>query len=387
MQGGGGKANGPLRESGFDITAASEVMAILALATSRQDLRERLGRIVLAQDEDGQPVTAEAIGAAGMMAVLLKDAIMPNLLQTLEGTPAIVHAGPFGNIAHGNSSILADRIGIKLGEYLVTEAGFGPTLGGEKFCNIKATSVLAPRRGRAGGDHQGAEGAQRALPRDRRADAASGRADRRGPRGAARRDAEPDQADRECAPAWHPGRGGGQPLPERQRRGTGNRARGGAGSRGAGGSRGRCLRRGRRGRRSPGGGGGAGNGGGPDPTSSTRSTSRSRRRSRPSRRRFTARRAWSTAPVAEKAIRDYTRMGFDKPPICMAKTHLSLSDDPTYRGHPTDFTLTIRDIRASVGAGFLYPIAGQMMTLPGLSASPGGLKVDIDANGKVIGLN
>src|SRR5215210_2386644 len=137
VQGLGGKANGPMRETGFEITAASEVMATLALATSLRDLRERLGRIVLAQSNNKRPVTADNIGAAGLMTVLLRDAIMPNLLQTLEGTPALVHAGPFGNIAHGNSSVLADLVGSKLRDYLITEAGFGADLGAEKFFNIK----------------------------------------------------------------------------------------------------------------------------------------------------------------------------------------------------------------------------------------------------------
>ena len=387
VQGVGGKANGPLRESGFDITAASEVMAILALATSRRDLRARLGRIVLAQDEDGQPVTAEAIGAAGMMAVLLKDAIMPNLLQTLEGTPAIVHAGPFGNIAHGNSSILADRIGIKLGEYLVTEAGFGADLGGEKFCNIKCrASGLAPDAavlvatiralkahsgrfriiagrplpaGLTGEDHDALRAgmpnlikqienvrqhgipvvvAVNRFPNDSEAELAIVR------------EAALAAGAQEAvvADVFAGGGAGGAALAEAVVR---------VAEQGADFHHLYPL---------------------DIPIKEKIATIATRI--------YGAARV-EYGPAAEKAIRDYTRMGFDNLPICMAKTHLSLSDDPTYRGHPTDFTLTIRDIRASVGAGFLYPIAGQMMTLPGLSASPGGLKVDIDDDGKVIGLN
>ena len=388
VQGLGGKANGPLRESGFDITAASEVMAILALATSRQDLRARLGRIVLAQDVEGRAVTAEAIGAAGMMAVLLKDAVMPNLLQTLEGTPAIVHAGPFGNIAHGNSSILADRIGIKLGEYLVTEAGFGADLGGEKFFNIKCrASGLAP-------DAAVLVATIRALK------AHSGRfrvvAGRPLPAGLTGEDHDalragmpnlikqienvrlhgipvvvalnrfPNDSDAELAIVREAALAAGA----REAVVTDVFAKGGPG----GAALAEAVVR-------------VAEGGGADfrqlypldiPIKEKIATIATRI--------YGAARV-EYGPAAEKAIRDYTRLGFDTLPICMAKTHLSLSDDPTYRGHPTDFTLTIRDIRASVGAGFLYPIAGQMMTLPGLSASPGGLAVDIDADGKVIGLN
>lgn len=387
VQGVGGRANGPLRESGFDITAASEVMAILALATSRADLRARLGRIVLAQDEDGQPVTAEAIGAAGMMAVLLKDALLPNLLQTLEGTPAIVHAGPFGNIAHGNSSILADRIGIKLGEYLVTEAGFGADLGGEKFCNIKCrASGLAP-------DAAVLVATIRALK------AHSGRfrviAGRPLPAGLTGEDHDalraglpnlikqienvrmhgipvvvavnrfPDDSEAEMAIVCEAALAAGA----QEAVVADVFAGGGAGGVAMAEAVVRVAEQ------------------GADfhhlypldiPIKEKIATIATKI--------YGAARV-EYAPAAEKAIRDYTRLGFDRLPICMAKTHLSLSDDPTYRGHPTDFTLTIRDIRASVGAGFLYPIAGQMMTMPGLSASPGGLKVDIDAEGRVVGLN
>jgi formate--tetrahydrofolate ligase len=141
----GSKADGTPRQSGFDITAASEVMAVLALSTSLADMRSRLGRIVIGHNRDGQPVTAEALKAAGAMTVIMREAIKPNLLQTLEGTPVLVHAGPFGNIAHGNSSVIADLIGIHCGDYLVTEAGFGADMGAERFFNIKCrASGLRP---------------------------------------------------------------------------------------------------------------------------------------------------------------------------------------------------------------------------------------------------
>ena len=166
----GGKEDGVVRQTGFDITAASEVMAILALATSLEDLRARLGRIVVGYTKTGEPVTAEQLHGAGSMAVIMRDAIKPNLLQTLENTPVIVHAGPFGNIAHGNSSIVADLIGIRGGDYLITEAGFGADMGAERFFNIKCrASGLVPGRRRARRDGAGAQGALRQVPDRRRA--------------------------------------------------------------------------------------------------------------------------------------------------------------------------------------------------------------------------
>ena len=384
----GGKANGPLRETGFDITAASEVMAILALATDRRDLRQRLGRIFLAQDVDGNPITAEMIGAAGMMAALLKDALLPNLLQTLENTPALVHAGPFGNIAHGNSSIVADQIGRKLGDYLVTEAGFGADLGAEKFFNIKCrASGMAPDAAvlvttiRALKAHSGQFRivAGRPLP-------------------PALLDREPRRAARRGCRTWS------------------SRSRTSACTASRSSSRSTTSRR-HRGRDRPGARGGAGGGRRPRRSSAGSSprvgaaVSNSRRRSCASPREAQTFRflyeldapikekiatiatkiygadGVTFEPAAERAIRDFTRLGFDKLPICMAKTHLSLSDNPALRGRPSGFTVTIRDVRASVGAGFLYPLAGQMMTMPGLGSAPGGLNVDIDDDGQISGLN
>ena len=387
VQGLGGKANGPLRESGFDITAASEVMAILALATGRRDLRERLGRIFLAQDVDGNPITAEMIGAAGMMAALLKDALLPNLLQTLENTPALVHAGPFGNIAHGNSSIVADQIGRKLGDYLITEAGFGADLGAEKFFNIKCrASGMAPDAAvlvatiRALKAHSGQFRIVAGRPLPPALVAENLDALRGGmpnlikqienvrlhgvPVVVAVNHFPTDTAAeialvREAALAagataavvskvFAEGGAGGVALAEAVVRAA------------EAGSSFRFLYE----------------------------------LDAPIKEKIAtiATKIYGAAgvtfePAAERAIRDYTRLGFDKLPICMAKTHLSLSDDPTLRGRPSGFTVTIRDVRASVGAGFLYPLAGQMMTMPGLGSSPGGLKVDIDDDGTIIGLN
>jgi formate--tetrahydrofolate ligase len=386
VQGLGGRANGPLRETGFDITAASEVMSILALATGLRDLRERIGRIFLAQDADGGAVSAEAIGAAGMMTALLKDALMPNLLQTIENTPAIVHAGPFGNIAHGNSSVLADLIGRKLGDYLITEAGFGADLGAEKFFNIKCrASGMAPDAAllvatiRALKAHSGQFRvvAGRPLP-----------AGLTGENLDALRAGLPNLTKQIENVRLH-----GVPVvvainsfpsdtdAEVE---TVREAALAAGAEGAVVSRIFAE-------------GGAGG------IAMAEAVMRAAERGADFRPLYDldapikdkidliATRIYGAAgvayePAAERAVRDFTRLGFDRLPICMAKTHLSLSDDPTRRGHPVGFTLTIRDIRASAGAGFLYPLAGQMMTMPGLGSSPGGLAVDVDETGRIVGL-
>ena len=386
-QGLGGKANGPVRETGFDITAASEVMAILALATGRRDLRERLGRIFLAQDVDGNPITAEQIGAAGMMAALLKDALLPNLLQTLENTPALVHAGPFGNIAHGNSSIVADQIGRKLGDYLITEAGFGADLGAEKFFNIKCrASGMAPDAAvlvttiRALKAHSGQFRivAGRALPAALVAenlDALRGGmpnmikqienvrlhgvpvvvAVNHFPTDTAAEIALVREAalaagatEAVVSKVFAEGGAGGVELAEAVVRA----AEIGASF--------RFL---------------------------YELDAPIKEKIATIATKIYGASGVTFEPTAERAIRDFTRLGFDKLPICMAKTHLSLADNPALHGRPSGFTVTIRDVRASVGAGFLYPLAGQMMTMPGLGSSPGGLRVDIDEQGRINGLN
>ena len=390
VQGLGGKANGPMRETGFEITAASEVMAILALATSLRDLRERLGRIVLAQSNDKRPVTADDIGAAGLMAVLLRDAIMPNLLQTLEGTPALVHAGPFGNIAHGNSSVLADLVGSKLGDYLITEAGFGADLGAEKFFNIKcrasglvpdAAVLVATIRALKAHSGQYKVVAGRPLPAGLLAENLD--ALRQGLGNLEKQienvrlhgvpvvvainhfptDTEAEIAlVREAALAagaqeavvsriFAEGGAGGLEMAEAVVRVCESAGRGGQF---------RYLYE----------------------------------LDRPIKEKIEtiATRVYGAAAVeynlaANRAIRDYTRLGYDRLPVCMAKTHLSLSSDAGLKGRPTGFTVTVREVRLSAGAGFIYPLLGEMMTLPGLGSSPGGLKVDIDEQGRIVGLS
>ncbi len=381
-----GDGNGMVRETGFDITAASEVMAILALATSREDLRRRLGRIVVGQTFSGEPVTADQLGVAGAMAVLLRDAIKPNLLQTLENTPALVHAGPFGNIAHGNSSILADQIGLKLADILVTEAGFGADLGAEKFFNIKCReSGLRPDAAvvvatvRALKAHSGRFKIVAGRPLDEgltteNLEALAAGIDnltkhienikRHGLPAVVAINHFPTDTEAEMelirkaaldagatevavSKVFAEGGAGGKELAEATVR--------------------------------------AANAGSnfdylyplDAPIKSKIETI--------AKEMYGAGSVSYSRP-AERAIRSYTRLGYDNLPICMAKTHLSLSGDPTLTGRPEGFDLHIREIRASVGAGFVYPIVGEMRTMPGLGKTPGGTKVDIDADGKVRGL-
>lgn len=381
-----GDGNGTTRQSGFDITAASEVMAILALATSLKDLRQRLGKIVLGQTHDRRPVTAEDIQVAGAMAVLLRDAIKPNLLQTLENTPALVHAGPFGNIAHGNSSIVADQIGLKLADILVTEAGFGADLGAEKFFNIKCrVSGLRPDAAvvvatvRALKAHSGRFKIVAGKPLDpelteENLDALGAGMDnlvkqiqnvkRHGVPVVVAINHFPTDTDAEVELIRRAS------LEAGAIDATVSKvfAEGGAG--------GRALA---------------------EATVRAADVGSSFEHLYPldvpikTKIETIAREIYgagsvSYSRVADRAIRNYTRLGYDTLPICMAKTHLSLSGDATLVGRPEGFDLNIREVRASVGAGFVYPIVGEMRTMPGLGKSPGGANVDIDGEGRVKGL-
>ncbi|CAN5613960.1 formate--tetrahydrofolate ligase [soil metagenome] len=381
-----GDGNGATRQTGFDITAASEVMAILALATSLEDLRTRLGKIVLGQTNDRRPVTADDIQVAGAMAVLLRDAIKPNLLQTLENTPALVHAGPFGNIAHGNSSIVADQIGLKLADILVTEAGFGADLGAEKFFNIKCRiSGLRPDAAvmvatvRALKAHSGRFKIVAGKPldtelTDENLDALSAgignlvkqieNVRRHGVPVVVAINHFPTDTDAEIelirrasleagafdatvSKVFAEGGAGGQALAEATVR---------AANAGAAFEHLYPL----------------------DVPIKTKIETIARE--------IYGAGSVSYSRVADRAIRNYTRLGYDTLPICMAKTHLSLSGDATLPGRPEGFDLNIREVRASVGAGFVYPIVGEMRTMPGLGKSPGGTNVDIDDKGRVKGL-
>ena len=382
----GGKNNGIPRETGFDIAVASEVMAILALTTSLKDLRERLGRIVVGTTRSGKPVTAEDLKCAGSMAVLLRDAIKPNIMQTLEHTLAFVHAGPFANIAHGNNSILADQIALKLGDYVVTESGFGADCGMEKFMNIKCrysglvpNAVVVVCTVRALKMHAGVA---RVVPGRPLSDALKKEDVAAVEKGAQNlekhienarlfgvpvvvainkfttdADAEIRAIQRIALDAgaeaavtstvWADGGKGGAELAEAVVAAA----------------------------------------------------------DKPSNFQFLypldapikekietiATKVYGADGVdylaeAEAKIKLYTRLGYDKLPVCMAKTHLSLSHDPNVKGRPRGFRVPIRDIRASVGAGFIYPLLGEMRTMPGLPSTPAGQKVDIDEQGRVVGL-
>jgi formyltetrahydrofolate synthetase len=364
----GGRANGYPRETGFDITAASEVMAILAVARDLQDLRRRLGAITAAYSYDGaKPVTAEDLGAAGAMAVLLKDALNPNLIQTLEGQPCLMHCGPFANIAHGNSSLVSDLIGLKLGDYFVTESGFGSDMGMEKFLDIvcrvgglqpSAVVLVATVRAlqhHGDGDLE-AGGANLArhleivgefglpcvvavnrLPDDsddevetvRRlalehgahaAEVSEGFAEG-GPGAAKLAEAVVDACEQPSA--FEHLYDLGDPIPDKI---------------------------------------GA-----------------------------IARRAYGARDVyiydeALRKIEQYERDGLGELPICMAKTHLSLSADPELLNAPADFTLPVRDVRAYTGAGWLVPLCGAIQQMPGLGRDPAALQVDIDEAGRTVGL-
>ncbi|MGH3934762.1 MAG: formate--tetrahydrofolate ligase [Pseudonocardiaceae bacterium] len=382
----GSRADGIPRQSGFDITAASEVMAVLALSTSLQDMRSRLGRIVIGQTPAGQPVTAEDLHAAGAMTVIMREAIKPNLLQTLEGTPVLVHAGPFGNIAHGNSSVIADLIGIHCGDYLVTEAGFGADMGAERFFNIKCrASGLRPDAAvlvatvRALKTHSGRYkvGAGRPLPDDMLAEnpdaVHAGAANLRKQIENVRIHGVSPVVAINAFPTDHPSehaaiREIADSVGARSALCT-HFAEGGKGA-------------------------------------AELASAVAEAAEEPSQFAFlypndatlrekiltVALRVYGAQGVeydfkASRQLENYERNGFGRLPVCIAKTHLSISSDPTLKGAPTGWVLPVREARASVGAGFIYPICGDMRTMPGLGTSPAATRIDIDRNGEIVGLS
>ena len=382
----GGKGDGFPRESGFDITVASELMAILALATDLKDLRERIGKIVIGYNWSGEPVTTEDLGIAGAAAVLMKDTVKPNLMQTLEGQPAFVHAGPFANIAHGNSSIIADRIALKLADYVVTESGFGADIGMEKFFDIKCRysglvpdAVVLVATIRALKMHGGGPKVVAGKPLD-----------------PAYREESLELLEKGCANLVaniEIARTFGVPvvvaihtytddlpaevaLVKKFAKEAGafdavlsdHWSNGGAGA-----------------------------------TELAEAVIAACEE--PSDFKFLYPLDWSIekkietiatriykaakvkfSPLAKRQIATYEKSGFGKLPICMAKTHLSLSHDPAVKGAPSGFALPIREVRASVGAGFIYPLCGEMRTMPGLPSVPAFMGIDLDENGEVVGL-
>ena len=382
----GTREDGVIRSTGFDITAASEVMTVLALTTSLRDMRERLGRIVIGNTTNGKPITAEDIFAAGAMTVILRDAIKPNLLQTLENTPVLVHAGPFGNIATGNSSVIADLIGIHCGDFLVTEAGFAADMGAERFFNIKCrASGLAPDAAvvvatvRALKVHSGRFKvvAGRPLPpemvKENPDDVWAGADNLRKQVENMHLHGVTPVVAINAFPTDHPSeqaavREIAEEIGVRSAVCT-NFVDGGRGA-----------------------------------TELAEAVADAA--AEPSTFRFlypleaTLREKIETIatkvygadgveyyPPAAQQLDSFERNGFGKLCVCIAKTHLSISSDPKLKGAPKDWKLPVREVRASVGAGFVYPICGEMRTMPGLPSQPNAIRIDIDDKGEIVGLS
>ncbi len=382
----GGDKNGTPRRTGFDITSASEIMAILGLANDIHDLRKRLGAIVVGYKKDGVPVTAEDLKAAGAMTAILKDALKPTLMQTLEGTPALVHTGPFANIAHGNSSIVADRIALRLCDYVVTEAGFGADMGAEKFFDIKCrASGLEP-------DAALLVATVRALKMH------SGRFEIKAgkplPEGLMQEDLDALQAGMgNLEKQIENVRLFGIPVVVAINRFPGDteaeiaavqQAALAAGASfahvstmfGDGGKGGEELAHALvKACEEPG---------------SFRllypSDASLKEKIETLATKVYGADGVDYEPAAEKALAQFEERGFGKFPICMAKTQYSLSHDPQKKGRPQGYRFVVRDARVSVGAGFVYPLAGEIMTMPGLGKAPGGQGIDIDQDGNVTGM-
>jgi formate--tetrahydrofolate ligase len=377
----GGRANGYPRESGFDITAASEVMAILAVSRDLHDLRRRIGAITVAHSYDGgKPVTAEDLGAAGAMTVLLKDALKPNLIQTLEGQPCLMHAGPFANIAHGNSSLVADLIGQKLGDYVITESGFGSDMGMEKFFDIVCrkggitpSAVVLVATVRALKHHGGIEDDPRIERVRGLAAIAQGAANLHRHLGIVRGfglpcvvavNRRPGDTDEEVdlvkALALEGGAYAAEVNEGFERGGEGAAALGEAVA---------------------------------DACEQPNDFKLIYEDDDPIEVKIekVAKKVYGASEVvlyldAQRRIGQYHEDGLDTLPICMAKTHLSLSADPALLNAPEDFELPVRDIRAYTGAGWLVPLCGDIQQMPGLGKAPAALNVDIDDEGRTVGL-
>jgi formate--tetrahydrofolate ligase len=369
----GGRANGYTRQTGFDITAASEVMAIVAVASDLQDLRRRLGAITVARTFDGEPVTAEELRAAGAMTVLLKDTIKPNLVQTLEGQPALIHCGPFANIAHGNNSLVADRVALKLGDYVVTESGFGSDMGMEKFFHIvcragglKPNAVVVVATVKALKHHAGEpDGGLDAIE--------TGAANLARHLGIVR--------EFGVNPVVAINRFPGDTTEEIEL------------------VRKLALEQGAYAAEVNNGfeEGGAG--------AAALAEAVVAAADEPSKFDFLypldapieqkieaiAKRVYGADGIfllktARDKIAQFAGTGIDELPICMAKTHLSLSHDAALTNAPTGFTVTVRDLRAYTGAGWIVALCGDMQTMPGYGANPAAVNVDIDGEGRTVGL-
>ncbi len=375
----GGKANGTPREDGFDITVASEIMAVFCLATSIMDLKERLSRIIVGYSYEGNPVTAGDLKAVGAMAALLKDALKPNLVQTLEGTPAFVHGGPFANIAHGCNSVMATQIALKMGDYTVTEAGFGADLGAEKFLDIKcrmaglvpdAVVIVAtvralkmhggmPKSALAGEDLEKLEkGIPNLLRHVSNIKNVYGLpcvvAVNRFPTDT---DAEIEFIIDKCrelgvntvlSTVWAEGGKGGEALAREVVR----------------------LCEEEKG----------------DFHFSYETDLPLVDKIEAITKKVYGGKGISIMPAAQKQIDELTKLGFGGLPVCVAKTQYSFTDDPTVLGAPEDFTVTVKNVKVSAGAGFVVVLTGDIMTMPGLPKVPAAERIDVDENGRISGL-
>ena len=375
----GGRVNGVPREDGYDITVASEVMAVLCLSSSMTDLKERLSRLIVGYTYDEKPVTAGDLKAAGAMAALLKDALKPNLVQTLEGTPALVHGGPFANIAHGCNSVIATRMALKLGDYAITEAGFGADLGAEKFLDIKCryagltpSAVVVVATVRALKMHGGVpktelseenlEALERGIPNLLKH--VSNIKDVYGlpsvvavNRFPTDTDAEIDLIIEKCrqlgvnvrlSTVWADGGDGGVELAREVVRLCEEET--------------------------------------PDFRFSYELDETVEEKLDHIAQRVYGGNGVTLTAAAKKQLDRINALGYDKLPVCMAKTQYSLSDDPTKLGAPKDFTVTVRELKISAGAGFIVALTGSIMTMPGLPKSPAAERIDVDENGVISGL-
>ena len=374
----GGKANGTPREDGFDITVASEVMAVLCLASSLTDLKERLSRIIVAYTYDGKPVTCADLKAQGAMAALLKDALKPNLVQTLEGTPAFVHGGPFANIAHGCNSVIATRTALKMGDYTVTEAGFGADLGAEKFLDIKCryagltpAAVVVVATVRALKMHGGLpktalatpdlDALQKGLPNLLRHVSNITNVYKLPAVVAVNKfptdtEEEVELVIRECrklgvntilSDVWAKGSEGGIELAEEVVR--------------------LCEKPN-------------------DFTFSYELSGSIEDKIEAVVKKIYGGDGVDFLPAAKKQIATLAELGFSALPVCIAKTQYSFSDDPTKLGAPEHFRVTVKNVKVSAGAGFIVVLTGDIMTMPGLPKVPAAEKIDVDENGKISGL-
>jgi len=383
----GGGENGVERDTGFDITVASEIMAILALTESVQDLRKRISKIIVALRRNQAPVTCEDLKVAGAMTALLKDAVKPNLLQTLEQTPCFVHAGPFANIAHGNSSILADDIAIRLADFVVTESGFGADCGLEKFFDIKCRySGLKPDAAvlvcsvRALKMHSGRFKVVAGRPLDKALTEENLDAVEDGCSNLEKQIENIKLFGVPCVVAINRfSTDTAREIDLVKRKALKNGAFDCVVS--------ELWRRGSK--------------GGLALAKSVVAASHGKSRFKflyklnlpiKEKMEIIAKKIYGAKgvcyePSAEKGIALYEKLGLGGLPICMAKTHLSLSHDPCLKGRPRDFILPVRDIKPSAGAGFLYALCGEMRTMPSLPSHPVGEKIDIDSKGRIVGLS